>query len=44
MNDIMSFTEDCEMHLNQLGIDTSKLSNKKIRELYSEVTGDYVEW
>ena len=40
----MSFTEECEMYLNQLGIDTSKMTNKEIRELYGSITGELIEW
>ena len=40
----MSFTEDCEMYLQQLGVDTEKMTNREIRELYGEVTDTPIEW
>jgi len=40
----MSFTEECEMYLHQLGVDTEKLLNKEVRELFGEVTDNPVVW
>jgi len=40
----MSFTEDCWMYLESLGVDCSKLTNKEIREQFGEVIGEPVDW
>ena len=40
----MSFTEDCEIYLSNMNVDTDKLTNKEIRELFGEVTGEPVDW
>jgi len=40
----MSFTEDCEMELNRLGINTENMTNKEIRDMYGELKDIPIDW
>lgn len=40
----MSFTEDCEIYLRSLGVNTDKMTNKEVRELYGQITDQPIEW
>ena len=42
--DNISLTEELEIWLRMHGINTEGMSNKEIRRLYSEITGEEIDW